>query len=189
MFCYENGLTYPIYVSGEKFSDCMHLLSIFDENKSQYVYLKDFNRFMFNKAKNKNKKHFCKCCLQCFSSERILTEHKENSLVINSKQNVKLGTGSFSFKNYSKQLSPPFKIYTDFECILSATPSKGVKNGSYSEKYQDHIPCNFAFKVACVDNKFSKDVILYKGKNAAYKFIEAVLKEYKYCRKAITKTL
>ena len=40
VFCYENGLTYPIYVSGEKLSDCMNFLLIFDENKSHYVYIK-----------------------------------------------------------------------------------------------------------------------------------------------------
>ena len=179
MFCYENGLTYPIYVSGEKFSDCMDLLLIFDENKSHYVYIKDSNRFMFSKTKNKN--YFCKCCLQCFSSEKVLIEHKENFLVINGKQNVKLGKSSISFTSYSKQSPAPFKIYADFECILSAAPSKGVKssdknNGSYTEKYQDHIPCSFAFKVVCVDNKFCKDVVLYRGKNAVYKFIEAILK-------------
>ena len=61
------------------------------------------------------------------------------------------------------------------------------KNASYNEKYQDHIPCSFAYKVVCVDNKFSKDVVLYRGKNVAYKFIEAILKEYKYCRKVIKK--
>ena len=82
----------------------------------------------------------------------------------------KLGNSSISFKNYFKQLPAPFKSYADFECILSATPSKGVKtsdknNGLYTEKYQDHIPCSFAYKVACVDNKFSKDVVLYRGKN------------------------
>ena len=94
LFCYENGLTYPIYVSGETFSDCMGLLLIFDENKSRYVYIKDFDRFMFSKTKNKNKKYFCKCCLQCCSSEIFLIEHKENCLIINGKQNVKLGKGS-----------------------------------------------------------------------------------------------
>ena len=31
VFCDENGLTYPFYVSSEKFSDCMDLLLIFDE--------------------------------------------------------------------------------------------------------------------------------------------------------------
>ena len=125
------------------------------------VYIKDFNRFMFNKTKNKNKKYFSKYCLQCFSSEKVLTEHKESCLVINGKQNVKLEKGSISFKNYSKQLGAPFKIYADFERILSATPSKGVKssdknNGSYTEKYQDHVPCSFAYKIVCVANNSVK---------------------------------
>ena len=34
VFCYENGLTYPIYVSNEKFEDCMDLLLISNENIS-----------------------------------------------------------------------------------------------------------------------------------------------------------
>ena len=50
--CYESGLTYPIYVSNQKFKDCMDLLLISNENKSHYVYIKDFNRFMCNKTKN-----------------------------------------------------------------------------------------------------------------------------------------
>ena len=68
----------------------MDLLLIFDKNKSHYVYIKDFNRLMFNKTKNKNKKYFCRRCLQCFSNEKVLSEHKENCLIINGKQNVKL---------------------------------------------------------------------------------------------------
>ena len=185
MLCYENRIIYPLYISGEKFSDCMDLLLIFDESKSHYVYIKDFNRLMFNKTKNKNKKYFCRCCLQCFSSENALTEHEEICLVINGKQNVKLGNGSISFKNYSKQLPAPFKLYADFECVLRLTLSKKVsdKKGSYTEKYRDHIPCSFAYKVLCVDNKFSKDVVMYRGKNAASKFIEVILKEYDYCKK------
>ena len=54
VFCYENGLTYPVYVSDQKFRDCMDLLLISDENKSHYMYIKNFNRFMCNKTKNKN---------------------------------------------------------------------------------------------------------------------------------------
>ena len=62
VFCYENNLTYPVYVSNQKFENCIDLLLITNENKSRYVYIKDFNRFMCNKTKNKNKKYFCKCC-------------------------------------------------------------------------------------------------------------------------------
>ena len=86
MFCYKNKIIYPLYISGKTFSDCMDLLLIFDENKSHYVYIKDCNRFMFSKTKNKNKKYFCKFCLQYFSSENVLTEHKENCLVVNGKK-------------------------------------------------------------------------------------------------------
>ena len=102
LFCYENGLTYPVHISDQKFELCMDLLLISDENKYHYVYINDFNRFMCNKTKNKNKKYFCKCCLQCFSSEKILTEHKENCLIINGKQSLKIQSGSISFKNYFK---------------------------------------------------------------------------------------
>ena len=76
-------------LSYQKFNDNMDLLLISNEFKSHYVYVKDFDRFMFNKTKSKNKKYFCKSCMQCFSSEEILIEHNEDCLVIDSKQSVK----------------------------------------------------------------------------------------------------
>ena len=55
--------------------------------------IKDFNRYMFNKTKHKNKKHFCRYCLQCFSSEIVLQEHGEICLEIDGKHIVKLENG------------------------------------------------------------------------------------------------
>ena len=52
VFCYENGLTYPVYLSDQKFGDTMDLLLIANENESHYVYIKDFSRFMCDKTKN-----------------------------------------------------------------------------------------------------------------------------------------
>ena len=68
----------------------MNLLLLIDDGKSHYVYIKDFDRFMFLKTKNKNKKWFCKNCLQCFSNKNVLAEHKEDCLIVNGKQSVKL---------------------------------------------------------------------------------------------------
>ena len=51
------------------------------------------------------------------------------------------------------------------------------------KKYQDHVPCSFAYKVVCIDDKFSKPIVVYRAKNAAYEFIKAIFKEYKYCSK------
>ena len=114
-----------------------------------------------------------------------MIEHKENCLIINGKQSIKLKNGSISFKIYFKQLPVPFKIYADFEYILKGVKSSDKNNGSYTEKYQAHIPCSFAYKVVCVDHKISIKIVLYRGKNAVCRFIKAILEEYDYCKKMI----
>ena len=78
---------------------------------------------LFHKTKNKNKKWFCRSCLQCFSSENVLTKHKEDCLSINGKQSVKLEEGTIGFVNYFKQIPVSFKIYADFECNLRSVES------------------------------------------------------------------
>ena len=124
---------------------------------------------MFNKAKRKGKKIFCKSCLQCFSSEKVLINHTKDCLMINGKQNVKLQSGFISFKNFSRQILVPFKIYADFECILKSC-GVDIDNEcfSYTRKYQDDIPCSFIYKVVCIDNKLSKDAVLYREKKCSF---------------------
>ena len=162
----------------------MDLLLVTDGDKSHYVYIKDFDRFMFHKTKNKNKKYFCKSCLQCFSSKNVLTKHKEVCLSINGAQSVRLEKGTIEFKNYFKQIPVPFKIYADFACNLESIESY---EDSYSKIYQDRIPCGFAYNLACVDNEFSKPIVVFKGENAVCKFPKAILNEYQYCKKVIKK--
>ena len=57
------------------------------------------------------------------------------------------------------------------------------------KKYQTHIPCSFAYKVFCIDNRFSKPIAVFRGENAAYEFIKAILQEYEHCKKITKKTL
>ena len=122
-------------------------------------------------------------------SEKILSEHKEDCSVINGKQSVKLESGFISFENYSNQIPVPFKVYADFECILDKVDGdiECISNCSYTRKYQNHVPCSFAYKVVCVDNKFSKKIVLYRGKDAVYEFIKSILNENNYCRKVMKK--
>ena len=149
-----------------------------------YMHIKDFNRFMFHKTKNKNKKYFCKSCLQCFSSINVLTEHKEVCLSINGAKSVRFEKGIIEFKKYFKQIPVPFKIYAGFVCNLKSVESY---EGSYSKTYQDHIPCSFAYKFVCVDDKFAKPIVVVRGENTAYEFAKAILKEYGYCKKVMEK--
>ena len=51
-------MTYPFHISKQQFEYCMGLFLINQENKSHYVYIKVYNRFMFIKAKHKTKNTF-----------------------------------------------------------------------------------------------------------------------------------
>ena len=134
LFDYENKLVFPFYVSDQKFVgfvDSMDLLLLIDDDKSRYVYIKDFDSFMFHETKNKNKKWFYRSCLQCFSSKYVLINHKEDCLIINGKQSVDVEKGITEFKNYFKQLLVPYTIYPDFECNLRDVE---IYEGSYTKK-------------------------------------------------------
>ena len=88
----------------------------------------------------------------------------------------------FQIKNLKTQIYS--KMYADFECNFKNVESN---EGSQTKKYQNRIPCSFAYKVVCVDDRYTKPIIVHKGENAAYEFIKAILKEYKCCRKIMNK--
>ena len=78
VFGYENKQPYPIFVSKQKYNRQMNLLLITENENKHYVLIEDFNRFMYNQTKHKERKHFCMNCLQCFSSERVLNDHRDD---------------------------------------------------------------------------------------------------------------
>ena len=120
VFGYEDGQPFPIHISKETFEDQMNLLLITKDEKKHYILIKDFNAFMYNQSKHKERKHFCMYYLQCFSSERILANHVNNCLKINGAQALnmpKQGENIPKFNNFHRQLPVPFVIYADFEAI------------------------------------------------------------------------
>ena len=177
----------------------MNLLLITEDEKKHYVLIKDFNAFMYNQSKHKERKHFCIYCLQCFSSERILANHVNNCLTINGAQAInmpKQGENILKFNNFHKQLPVPFVIYADFEAITKKVQgckqSEEMENEknkrSYTEAYQTHEDCGYGYKlVCCYDDKYSKHTRIYRGENAVYKFMEKMLEEVEYCKTVIKK--
>ena len=157
VFGYENGQPFPIHISKETFKGQMNLLLITKDEKKHYVLIKDFNAFMYNQSKHKERKHFCMYCLQCFSYERILANHVNNCLTINGAQAInmpKQGEIILKFNNFHKQLPVPFVLYTDFEaitkkvqgCKQSEEMEKDKDRRSYTEAYQTHEDCGYGYK-------------------------------------------
>ena len=51
VFGYENKLVFPVYISDQTFKSSIDLLLLINDDQSHYVYIKDFNTFMFHKTK------------------------------------------------------------------------------------------------------------------------------------------
>ena len=183
VFGYEDKQPYPIYVSKEKYEDHMELL---------LVTKNDFNKFMYNQTKHEHRKHFCMHCLQCFSSERVLNNHKDICIQVNGEQAIKMpdkDNNILKFNNFHKQHPVPFVIYADFEAITEKVQGcQPDSNKSYTEAYQRHTDCGYGYKVVCCyDDKHTKPIQLYRGEKAVYKFMENMLEEVKYCKKVMKK--
>ena len=192
VFGYEDKQPYPIYVSKEKYEDHMELLLITENENKHYVLIKDFNKFMYNQTKHEHRKHFCMHCLQCFSSDRVLNNHKENCIQVNGTQAIRMpnkDNNILKFNNFHKQQPVPFVIYADFEAITEKVHGcQQDGNKSYTEAYQKHTDCGYAYKViCCYDDKYTKPIQLYRGEKAVYKFLENILEEVKYCKKVMKK--
>ena len=68
VFGYQNK-AFPSYVSKKSHEKVLNLLSISNEEKSQYVFIKDFNRLMYSRIKHKDIKHFSMSCFQSFTTK------------------------------------------------------------------------------------------------------------------------
>ncbi|KAL9974074.1 hypothetical protein ACROYT_G011073 [Oculina patagonica] len=128
----------------------------------------------------------------CFSSERVLNDHKENCIQVNGVQAIKMpdkDNNILKFNNFHKQQQVPFVIYADFEAITEKISScKPNNDKSYTEAYQKHQDCGYGYKVVCCyDDQYSKPVQIYRGEKAVYKFMEKMLDEIKYCKKVMKK--
>ena len=90
-----------------------------------------------------------------------------------------------NFNNFKNKIPSPFVIYADFEALntlhdISVAERKLIEDGKISTEKIEQNVCGYGNKLVClIDDKFSKPI--YRGKNAAYKFIQDMLKEEKYC--------
>ena len=74
--------------------------------EQHYVLIKDFNKFMYNQTKHKERKHFCLYCLQCLRYEKAVTNHKEHCIAINRAQAIKMPKADIMVQVPQKSMVP-----------------------------------------------------------------------------------
>ena len=144
VFGHRGSDIYPIQVSKEQHSTKhVDLLYTNDEKTNHYVLIKNFNKLNFKITKHNKKQHFCRYCIQHFSSDKILQEHVPNCITISETQGVELPKegSKVSFKNLKNMVSVPFVIYADLEALLKEIKyeNDAKNNQSYTKKIQKHI--------------------------------------------------
>ena len=169
------------YVSKKINEQVLNVL-LSNEEKSHYVFIKDFNRLMISRAKQKDKKHFCMSRLQNFTTKEILNKNEKHCLLINDTQAVKCETAIIKSKNYEKQIPIAFKIYADTECVLKRI---NIDESKYTEVCQKHIPNSIRAKLVCTNDRFTLDTIIFTGNNCINKFIKWIFKMQEYCNQVI----
>ena len=180
---------YPIRISEANFPDHIELLWIEEGEKSHYVLIKNFNRFMSTFNKYDGRIYFCLRCLNCCSSAIVLEKHKQDCLLINGTQVIKMpeAGSKIYFQNHKKMLPAPFVIYADFEAITEKIDSCQPSDGqSYTTTYQSHKACSYGYKLVCrYDKRYSKPVEIYRGEDCIQKFIMKMLSEVKDCQRIV----
>ena len=81
----ENKEKHPIYVS-KKCCEEKHVYLLLTGEKKHYVLVKNFNTFMYDHTSHRGSKHFCRFCLQFFSTKEILKRHIKDCFEFNGKQ-------------------------------------------------------------------------------------------------------
>ncbi|KAE9544290.1 hypothetical protein AGLY_001469 [Aphis glycines] len=201
----NKGTIFPLFINNKEEKNHFDLFLINNHKTSHYCYIKDFSRFIRSqKTKNCSKLIICKRCFTTFGNkpcksklwgETGLTEHKKMCSKNELGRPIMFEEGKeykfIFFKSYKKTSRIPFVIYADFECILKPKQTNEFtetsKKPQVSKTYITHLHeiMSYAFYVKVDYNiiseklmqqfKIPTNIIIYRGIDAAKKFIENMI--------------
>lgn len=185
---FENEQLFPMYVSEHKDKKYkVDLLYITGGDKAHYCYIKHFNRLMSRTVNSGRAYKFCRYCLRGCTSQKVLekhlkycSQHKAQFFEFPTK-----GDGDIvKFEDFAKTMMVLFVIYCDFEAfsqkIDTCIPNPSTSN---TTTMIDFEACGYGYKVVCcVDERYTKPTVIYRGPKASEHFLENILKEEKYIR-------
>ena len=110
---------------------------------------------MYDHTLHRGRNHFCRYCLQTFSTEEILKRHIKDCFKMVNKclRCLKIVN---KFKNFERKIKSPFMFCADFDSIL--VPEDNAKQSPeerYMSKFQKHGAWSYGYKLERIDDKFS----------------------------------
>ena len=122
-------------------------------------------------------------CLQSFTKEEILDQHKKQCLLFRRCQAVNYKSGIMKFKNYEKQVPIIFKIYAHTECFLKRTNYCEAEN---KIKYKKHTLNCIGVISGCIDDRFTLPTVIFKGEKCINEFIKWIFRQKEWINQVIS---
>ena len=153
--------------------------------KQHYCYVKRVSALLYDQSKSHNTKHYCMLCMNGFSREDLLENHKKYCNGLKGKPTridmPKEEEKIVSFQNYYKQMKVPYVIYADFEALVKKISLCELEGGNKEKSYtlmktEYHKASGYSYTVVRSDGEVP-GLKVYRGENAVGKFLSDLLQE------------
>ncbi|XP_065641176.1 uncharacterized protein LOC136073505 [Hydra vulgaris] len=187
VFGYESSV-YPLRISNEKNRQHkIDLLLISNNETNHYCLIKSLSRLLSSQiSNNEHTRHFCRNCLQAFSSEESLSKHKLYCVTHDSVRIELLKPNTMiQFNHFKKTMRVPFVVYAGFESIIKPINTcEPNSNSSYTKQYQKHTPSSFCYYIKCFDESvYQSKLVTFTASNededVAQRFIDMLEEDVK----------
>ncbi|XP_021342706.1 uncharacterized protein LOC110443060 [Mizuhopecten yessoensis] len=85
-----------------------------------------------------------------------------------------------SFQDFQKQMKVPFIIFADSETFVeqmdSCEPNPDHSSTTKTTKFE---PCGFGYQVVCMEDRYTKPPVIFRGSDVSKHFLECIIEEEK----------
>ena len=168
----KNNDVFPMFTSENNHENDLNLFYY----KNYICLIKDLNKYLYRNNKNRNKKYFCSKCLNSFTTEENLNNHKNLCLKYNKKSEkltLPKENSILKFEKIEHMIKARFTIYYDIETynehLKKTKQFKKIKNTTHEKLLKPYLigyilKCNYS-------EKFSKKCQVFIGKQCIEKMI------------------
>ncbi|XP_069102163.1 uncharacterized protein [Argopecten irradians] len=158
----------------------VNLLYLREDEQSHYSLIRDLDAFLSRTKKCRNRTYFCQYCLQGFTRRDLLDKHVEMCYRYDPQcvEFPDVNNDLLNFEDFRKQLKAPFVMFCDFEAFVRPMDScENDPDRSSTTQTAQFEPCGFGYQVVCIDDKYTKPPVIYRGNDVTKTFLEYLLQE------------
>ena len=179
---YQDKQLFPIYLTKSKEArHHVNLLYLCNRNNQHWCLIeKNLNRFICHTWCNRYFYHFCRYCLQGCRSNATWSNHRQYCSWHGAQGTTFPTKGKDNTLQYSdlrKQMNVPFVIYCDFETLSERmdTCQQDANKSSITPTTKSE-PCGNGYTVVCVDSRYTKSTVIFRGQHVNKDFFKSPLK-------------